>query len=211
MDPAPAPTCPRRWEKWYLSPPWGGGYWVSVRCCGVPPPLPPPASVTPRPRAHGCRGAAPPGGGGVGVLAPLQVAGAGAGRNRHRQGEAGAEAVRPSQSQLSHRCSQAPCADGRPSAWGLCKWGATPRPPSLSLPHTCAPAWVFPPGLLWEQPGVGSIPFPQGAGAVAGPRLGLAPFQAPSRHLELGDTGMLGARFTPLQGLEHPRHRWREK
>lgn len=211
MDPAPAPTCPRRWEKWYLSPPWGGGYWVSVRCCGVPPPLPPPASVTPRPRAHGCRGAAPPGGGGSGGAGPPPGRGGWRWEKPPSAGRGGSGSRAPQPKSTQPSLFPGSVRRRAPQCLGPVQVGCYPPPPSLSLPHTCAPTWVFPPGLLWEQPGVGSIPFPQGAGAVAGPRLGLAPFQAPSRHLELGDTGMLGARFTPLQGLEHPRHRWREK
>lgn len=35
-------------------------------------------------------------------------------------------------------------------------------PPNPPLPHTCAPAHVFPLGLFWVQPGACSIPFPQG-------------------------------------------------
>lgn len=121
------------------------------------------------PHARGCWGAVLPGG--VGALAPLQAVRAGAGRSRCRQSEAGA--AHPSQSQLSHCRSQAPCADGCPSARGLCNWGAmhTPLCPEPPLPHTCAPVLVFLLGLFWEQPGACSIPSPRGwscGGAKAG-------------------------------------------
>lgn len=130
---------------------------------------------------QGCWGAVLPGG--CGVLAPLQAARAGAGRSRRRQSEAGA--ARRSQSQLSHCRSQALCADGCPSAPGLCNWSAT-HPPDPPLPHTCS-CTVFSSGTVLGAARSLQHPLSPGVGAAVEPRPGLALFWAPSQHVELGN------------------------
>lgn len=96
--------------------------------------------------------------GGMGLLDPLQAEGTGAGNAAMgwaRWEQAPAKVNSATDIPRLHVLTDALV----PGAWAK---GVLSTPLNPPLPHTCAPARVFPLGLFWEQPGTCSIPFPQG-------------------------------------------------
>lgn len=112
---------------------------MSVRCCGVPPPLPPPASVTPRPRAHGCRGAAPPGGGGSGGAGPPPGRGGWRWEKPPSAGRGGSGSRAPQPKSTQPSLFPGSVRRRAPQCLGPVQVGCYPPPPqSFSSSHVCS-------------------------------------------------------------------------
>lgn len=196
-----SPTYPWRWEKWYLRPPREGTLGKQEMLWGG---TSPPAGCVRH--LSTCRDA---GGqccrGDVGFWPPSRLRGralgeAAVGRARR---ELRAAAKVNSAIAVPRLCvlTGAPV----PRAYAT---GVLPTPPIL-LFLTRAPVLFFLLGLFWEQPGACSIPFLQGSELRWSQGRAWHCFGHQASMWSWG-TGMPGAWFTSLWGLEHSHNQWRE-